>query len=163
MVQTTSPSTQEPEKNTVTVVINNQERLEIIQLPALKGKGGLSPGPTIKLIPGVNFPDTKLWEQAKQNPGVQWKLKEKIKPSRAPEQNPEMVGHVMLVERGVVSADNPLSALEDSDAIALIDEIFYPPTLHQLLAEEIRPNVTKALKTQIAKLEKPRTEKKIQM
>ena len=154
------PSTSPATQKTVTPVINNEERLRMIQLPAIKNKAGMTPGPVLILVPGVNFPDTEQWTRAKENPEVQQLLKTKIKPSRAPEQNPEMVGHVKLVERGPVSADSPLASLTEEDSILLVDEMFHLPTLHKLLAEETRPGVAKALKTQIDKIEKPRTETK---
>ena len=149
-----------PTENKSTPVLNNEERLRIIQLPAIKGKGGLTPGPTLVLVPGWNFPDTDKWEKAKENPEVQQLLKEKIKSSRAPEQNPEMVGHVKLVERPPVSSDSELAKIDEEDAIQMTDEIYHLPTLHRLLAEEVRPSVAKALKNQIQKCETPRETKK---
>lgn len=152
----------------VVAVCNNRESLVQLQLPSnitkdrhnKETKSGVNPGPVIQLLPGMNFVDADKWAVAKENPIVQKLLSEKIKPSRAPEQNPERIGLPTLEEGPTCSKDNPLASLSDGDAVAMVDELFDVPMMKRFLDQESRTNVAVALKTQITKIEKVQGTKK---
>ena len=139
----------------VVPVLNNEDRAHMIQLPGASGKGGVTLGPLIKLIPGINFIAADQWAKAKENPGVKRLLTEKIKPSQAPEQNQERVGSVKLVEGKPVGKDNPLADIPQPDAVEMVGDINDTALLHGYLDQETRGPVVTALKQQIARLEKP--------
>jgi len=140
-------------EKTVTPVLNNRESLIQIQLPGKPGKQGLTAGPRVDLIPGMNFVDTDYWTKAKENAVCASMLTETIQPSRAPEQNPERVGKPILVEGKPISRDNPLGACEEADAVKMVGELFDVPAMKRFLLQEDRPEVVMALKGQIAKIE----------
>lgn len=145
---------------TVTPVLNNRESLIQLQLPAKNTKVGAQPGQVIQLIPGMNFIDTVQWNKAKENQTVQHLLTDVIQPSRAPEQNPERVGKSPLVEGKAVSKDNPLAAMTEKDADATVSEMFDCNQMRKFLSQEERQVVRNALKAQIDKIEKPKSDKK---
>lgn len=147
------------EASTVTPVLNNCDGIRQIALPAIQGKGGITPGPVIHLYPGMNFPETALWDKAKQNELAQQLLTSKIELSKAPEFNPERVGMHHLVEYKPVSKDNPLAAMSESEAVVMVGEILDTPTLKRFQLQETRPLVGAALKAQLAKIEKPEAKK----
>lgn len=149
-----------PIPQTVTPVLNNREALIQLALPAKSGKGGMMPGGTIDLRPGINFPDTKMWEEAKKNELAAKLLTEKIQSSAAPEQTPERVGKPILEEGAPVSKDNPLASMKEGDAVALVDEMFDAVMMKRFLNQETRASVAAALKGQIAKIESPKAVEK---
>lgn len=134
---------------TVTPVLNNEERQHLIQLPGEKHLGGHVHGPLIILRTGWNFVPTKHWEIAKENPMVQWLMTEKIPPGRSPELNQECIGKYHLVERPPVTKDNPLAAISDDEAVAMVAEIFDERDLRKFLAQESRGRVAAALSGKI--------------
>ncbi len=150
----------EPTPVTVTAVLNNRESLVQVQLPAKSGKQGTAAGPLLNFLPGMNFIPSEQWALAKQNPTVQHLLTQKQIAMKAPEHNPEKVGLPVLEEGPSCSKDNPLHSLAESDAVAMIDELFDVPTMKRFLEQEDRPKVAASLKSQIAKIEKTGTGKK---
>ncbi len=147
---------------TVTPVLNNTEHMILLPLQGVAGKGGgISPGGRVDLLPGMNFPDTKLWKRAKETEGCRLMLKDKILPSKSPEQSPERIGRVILEERKPVGKDNPLATLSEEAAVEMIDELFSVPMMKKFLAQEERAGVRAGLKAQIHKIEHPPVRKAI--
>lgn len=146
---------------TLTPVLNNRESLVQLQLSSKKTTVGAQPGPFINLIPGMNFVDTALWEEAKKNAVVVAMLIDLIPQSRAQEQNPERVGKPYLVESKPVSKDNPLKSMSQSNAVLAVGEMFDVRTMKRFMDQEERPQIINALKAQINKIENPKIEKKV--
>lgn len=155
-------SNQAKDEPTVTPVLNNTERLIQCSTQGSQGRGGdIQPGKRVDLLPGMNFPETKLWNKAKEAQGCRDLLKTKIEPNKAPEQSPERVGKYYLEERKPISKDNPLMAVSEESALEMVDEMFSVPMMKKFLDQEERGAVIKALKGQIHKIENPVVKKAV--
>lgn len=144
-------------KNVVPVQ-NNCERMIQMRLPGKQTKAGVLPGKLLTLVPGVNLVDADMWTEVQKNRLNQKLLTSKIKPSRAPEQNPERVGQFMLVAQEPISAQAPLSAMNDQKALGLVEEIIDTTLLRKLKGQESRPKILKAIDARIEAIEHPADE-----
>ncbi len=138
-----APDAPEP---TYTVVINNREGQDIIQLPhgAKDKHNRVMLGDLVILIPGLNLIPTRQMQIALKDSAVEAKFKTKIPRSAAPEQNPEKVGHYYLVLGPDVPVSRPLANLSVTDSIALVEEA-NEKQLEELLGKETREEVCRAI------------------
>lgn len=146
----------EPEKpadKTVTVVINNREGLEIIQMP-YRGKdahGRLMPGGEVILIPGLNLVDTDKVNVLMKNELFAAKFTT-ILPMLKGEEKHERAGQPILVKGPELPTKRPLSSLGDSDAVALVGEA-NEEQLRQFEADDLRDAVKRAIAARMKVLE----------
>lgn len=135
-------------------ITNNAERMHQIQLPS-SAPGTVVHGKVLHLKPGVNMVDAADWEGAKKQHMTQVYMRELIKPSAAPEQNPERVGAYVLVEGRAYPDENQTSKLTPAEVDALVVETLDANLLKGWLQEEKRPAVRKVIEAQIAKVSRP--------
>ena len=154
-VQASAPTSSAPPVPTVTVVVNNREGLEIVQMPhAGKDTAGVTmTGEVVSLLPGANFVPTEKLAVLLKNPAFAAKFKNKIPRGVAPEHNPENIGKPVLEKGPELPAASPLLKLSDEEAATLIAEVLTADPLRGWLKEETRPQVRKALYAQIELLQ----------
>ena len=90
----------------------------------------------VTLIPGVNELDDAHWEALKAHPMIKIKIAE---------------GHLELLKGG---SFEDLDKLSSEEAVALVKKTVAKDKLQSVLGKEKRKDVVKALKVQIAELEK---------
>jgi hypothetical protein len=122
-----STATATKPQETVTVVINNREGLEVAQLPhrGTDSHKRIIFGEVVTLLPGLNLVPTETLNILRKNPVFELKFKSMIPDSRAPEQRPERVGKPILeLGKELPTGSNvcPLSALPVNEALALVKE-----------------------------------------
>lgn len=155
----TQPPKDEYAGKQVQVLVNRESS---VQIPTVREKdGSVNPDSIIFLAPGWNLVDAKKWAAAKQNHGVRMLLQTKIPPATAPEENPEKVGHMVLVEGKTVDMDNPLAPLPEDKALQFVAETFQVPLLKRLLEQEQRAPVLRALRAQVEKIEGAKQQAKV--
>jgi hypothetical protein len=145
-----------------TQVINNRESLVQAHVPPSlvgkrlgknRGKNEPPVGPLINLLPGMNLVDSELLGRIrKENKMFNSFFSMKIESSPAPEQNPEKVGHCILVEGSKVADSAPTVAMKAAAAKAMIAETLNPELLRNWLKEEARPDIRRAIDAQMVKL-----------
>lgn len=135
---------------TVTVVINNTERLEIAQLPhrGVDNHKRLLLGGVVTLLPGLNLVPTEELHVLRRNPLFEEKFTTAIPDSKAPEQRPERVGKPFLVLGKELPAKAPLAALEVPEALSMVNEA-NEEQLAQFFAVEVRAEVRERIKIRI--------------
>lgn len=136
---------------TVTVVRNNLEALQVMQLPPV-GKdsaGVVQIGGQVTLVPGINLVPTEDLETLLENHMNADRFKEVIPLGLAPEHNRERTGQPYLVRGKTLPAKYPLGALAEEEAKVLIKETLSDRLLQQWQREEIRPDVRAAITLQL--------------
>lgn len=151
------PATPAPATPTKTVVllVNNQERIEIMGIPgnetsflgtelsSQKGRG---------LLPGVNFVDGAQLAECRKNKLFNDKFTAKIPKSLAREANSEIFGKVMLVQGREVPAENPLKPFPGEEALGLVEQINDEELVVLLIDAEARDDVRAKLRGRLTLL-----------
>ena len=157
MPDETKPETKKPETadpkagRTLTVVKNNLEALQVMQLPPV-GKdfnGHARLGGQVILIPGINLVPTEDLNTLLENPSIADRFTEKIALGMAPEHNREKTGHAYLEKGKTLPMKHPLGGLGEEEAKSLIKETLSDDLLRGWQREEIRPDVRGAITLQI--------------
>lgn len=149
-------------------VINNREGLVQGQLqPTGKDSNGMAIlGPLVTLLPGLNLVDKDKLEALRKNPTFELNFTQEIKPSPAPEQNPEKVGkptlEVLCVEQktkeGVlkkpieVEDELPLAKLDEATIKRIVSETLVADTLRLWSRQDARPAVRWEIEQQLQKI-----------
>ena len=112
-------------------------------------------GKAFDLIPGASVVELGDWMQAKKNPTVQRMLKERVPRSKAPEQEPKLIGRLKLVELRQVADEQPLKAMKAPEALKIIGETLDTGALQTWLKDEERDELRQAIQAQLDELEAP--------
>jgi hypothetical protein len=144
------PQNQQPEK-TVTVVINNREALELVQLPHRGSDKHGRPmlGELLRLTAGVNLVDSTTLATLMKNELFAAKFTTKIARSPAPEQNPERVGRTVLELGPVLPASRSFAKLDGEQAQKLIEETLDTDLLEKWRSEDTRDGMRLGLQKRI--------------
>jgi hypothetical protein len=153
-----NPATEAKPKETVTVIINNREGLEIIQLPhrGLDNHKRMNLGEVVTLLPGLNLVPTETLKVLRQNSAFEDKFKSRIPESKAPEQRAERVGRPILeLGKELPAGDKvcPLSALSVPEALTLVKEA-NDEQLKSFIETEERAEVRKLINKRLEEITK---------
>jgi hypothetical protein len=142
----------------VTVVINNREGLEQVQLQPVGAdfRGVAMLGQVVTLLPGLNLVPSSTFAAMMKNPGFAKKFETLIQRSKAPE-SPERAGRPILEvmrsvgKGGELPAKDTLAATTPDQARAMIEETFSVELLKKweyskLPSDEVRGAIAAQIK-----------------
>jgi hypothetical protein len=122
---------------TVVVLLNNQPRLELIQLPGTNEM--------LRIMPGLNLMPSDTLRELRKNPSFETKFSTKIVASRAQEAADLRVGSPMLEQGKEVPERAPFSKLPDPEARELVSRLNDEELLERILQHEGRSEIRAAL------------------